>query len=68
MNRHLGVIKGRVQVNVLFEPRDLWVGVYRKPSFWEMEELWTSFYVCPFPTLVLLLTVKRRPRRERDEW
>lgn len=68
MNRHLGVIRDRVQVNVLFEPRDLWVGVYREESFWEMGELWTPFYIAPIPTLVVLLTIKRRPRRERDEW
>ncbi|AYD83937.1 hypothetical protein SEA_GETALONG_77 [Gordonia phage Getalong] len=32
----------------IFEPRDLWVGV-----FWDRRPDGLHIYVCPFPTLVL---------------
>jgi hypothetical protein len=67
MNRHIGTIRQRVQVNLIFEPRDLWIGLFRGKSYWEMGTLWTPLYVCPIPMLAILLTVKRQPRRDHDD-
>jgi len=40
-----------MQVRILFEPRDLWIGVYIKPSWWEMGILYHEIYICILPAL-----------------
>lgn len=41
-------------VRILFEPRDIWVGVY-----WKREHLLTWIYVCIIPMLPIRLTFER---------
>lgn len=66
MNWHLGQI-GRVQVNLLIEPRDLRFGIYQARRYWEMGTLWLPLNLCPIPMLKILLTIACHPRREGDE-
>lgn len=37
-----------MRARILFEPRDLWVGL-----FWDRRDGALNFWVCPFPMLVL---------------
>lgn len=66
MNWHIGQF-GRVQVNLLVEPRILYFGVFRSHRYWETGTLWLPLYISPIPMLALLLTIECRPRREDDE-
>lgn len=65
MNKHLGVVRG-VAVNVTADLHDFRVGVYREPMWWEMGELHMSIRIA-LPIVALVLTFKRRGRRERDD-
>lgn len=67
MNKHLGV-RGRVGINVLFEPRDMWFGIYRAKRYWEMGKLYLPLYICLIPMCVILLTIEVDPRRQGDEF
>ncbi len=52
----------RLVLDLRFEPRDLWVGV-----FWDQRPNGLHVYVCVVPCLVLHLIVKpRAARRERE--
>lgn len=42
-----------MSIRFLFEPRDLWIGV-----FWDRRPDGFYLYVCPFPMLVARLIVK----------
>ena len=44
---------------LLWEPRDLWVGIYWT---WEREGgwRWLSLYICPLPTVVLHIEGRER--------
>jgi len=41
-------------IRLLFEPRDLWVGVY-----WDLRPKELRIYVCFLPCLPILITVTR---------
>jgi hypothetical protein len=42
-------------VALLWEPRDLWVGVYWN-TWWECGEQWVDLYVCPVPLLPIRIS------------
>ncbi len=46
-----------MNARILFEPRDLWIGV-----FWDRRPAELRVYVCLIPTLPLLLTFPRDTR------
>jgi hypothetical protein len=54
-------------MKLLFEPRDLWVGVYwdRKPFFTQADVI--TIYVVLIPTIVLRFQRFVRPRRVREQ-
>lgn len=49
--------RDRIIVNWLFDPRDLWVGLYWKEPYWEGWNYQLTFYVTIIPTLPLQVTV-----------
>lgn len=51
----LWVAKYEWSINVLLEPRDLWVGAYIKGRYWEMGHQRLTFYVCPLPCLAIVV-------------
>lgn len=55
MIERYGVKIGRLWVRADFVPRDLWLGVYVKPQYWEMGKRHQVVYVCIIPTLPILL-------------
>ena len=65
MNIHLGVVRG-VAINFLYDPHDLWIGVYRK-RFWEAGALRLRLYVLPLPMVGLIFEWTTYGRREGDE-
>lgn len=46
-----------MSASILFEPRDLWIGV-----FWDRKPGELRIYVCLVPMLPLLLTFRRQAR------
>jgi hypothetical protein len=52
----LGFVRLYVETRFLFEPRDLWIGVY-----WKTWPQAIAFYVCLLPTVPLYLYVQRYP-------
>lgn len=50
------IVLGEVQIVPMFEPRDIWIGVY-----WNREEDYSEVYVCILPMLPIrfLWTRKR---------
>jgi hypothetical protein len=48
-----------VSIKLLFEPRDLWIGLYVKPRFAEGGYWITTFYLCLVPMLPLRITAGR---------
>ena len=53
----------RVSVLLLWEPRDLWVGVYWKGTYMEAGNKMLDVYVCVIPMLPILLGVTVKPWR-----
>ncbi len=41
-----------MKIRLIFEPRDLWVGLY-----WDRRPGGLHLYFCPFPMLVVLLVL-----------
>ena len=55
------VNRRRVKVQVQFEPRDLWIGVFWRVLHRMPPPLYTvHFYVCLLPLVVLHITVVRK--------
>lgn len=48
----------RWAVALLFEPRDLWVGVFWEHPHYEGPDRWFTFYVCLIPMLPLRCDVR----------
>jgi hypothetical protein len=48
----------RFTVWLLWEPRDLWVGVFWKPPYDEGPSRWLELYVCVVPMLPLRLNFR----------
>jgi hypothetical protein len=46
---------GRLFIRLMFEPRDLWVGVYVKEPYWEMGTKQRVFYVIVIPMFPVLI-------------
>lgn len=42
--------------------RDIWIGLYVPPSYWEGGEKKQDIYICIIPTIVLLLVIITRPK------
>jgi hypothetical protein len=60
-----------VNIELKFEPRDLWVGLFwdrRSAGLWQpmRTEYSTHFYVCVIPTLVVHVWFTRTELREPD--
>ncbi len=47
-------------VRLLFEPRDLWLGVYVGKPYWEMGYRVYSLFLCIVPCFPILLSWRRR--------
>lgn len=52
----------RWAVALLFEPRDVWVGVYWDP-YDEYGYRWVSLYVCLIPVFPIRIDLRARDRR-----
>lgn len=47
-----------VSINLLLEPRDIWIGVFVKGTYWEMGSPYLSLYVCVIPMLPILVSIR----------
>jgi hypothetical protein len=48
-------IRGQTALALLWEPRDLWVGVYVHGGYWEGGQYRRRLYVCLLPALPVRL-------------
>jgi hypothetical protein len=49
-------------LRLLWEPRDLWVGVYVKAPYWEMGRRVYTVYLCLVPCVPLMVSWRRKGR------
>lgn len=64
---------GAVKVRLLFEPHDIWIGLYWVHDVQGWDGGWWEgwrFYVCPLPMIVIKATVDRsnKPTRAYKRW